>query len=185
MKTDKVSVPKNEADAHIPLSEWLEWDKSVGSKMNLVNLLTIYCNVEWPNFRSSIYALSELSNKEYQKENWTKACTDVWTKYCAIFETLDCDCVGNNDLNYIRGFIGSTLSDDSEALALYNMVDYAFRYIYILGEYKSNKFYLSSPLWDELVSLSKKALDVFLKNEEEAKKTNPCPWKVGYPEGSG
>lgn len=141
----------------------------------------IYCNVCYPNIRRThIYLLSELADIEYQKNNWDS----VYYEFKGTMEDLNYDDFVLDPISAFEADIGfNVIVSQEEAEICYGFYLIANKIHKKLGYNQPNEVYFNSPLWHELSRVSKKALDIFLKNEEEAKKTNPCPWQWDDPVG--
>lgn len=146
-----------------------------------VNPPKIYCNIYYPHIRGSqIYWFSELADIDYQRNNWD----NVYYEFRGIIEDLNYDDFVLDPISAFEADIGcNVIVSQEEAQICYDFYLIANRIHKELGCDQPNEVYFNSPLWHELARVSKICLDIFLKNEEEAKKTNPCPWQDGDPVG--
>ncbi|MBN9344348.1 MAG: hypothetical protein J0H87_08310 [Holosporales bacterium] len=123
-----------------------------------------------------LFSLQRLSDKEYQSENWVDPnyLHSFWDTFLFDLEFLYDDLV---IYEHPEDGIGYVLLNQEEAdilRPLYNALDDVCEKI---GEKQPDSSYINSPLWDKVIRAAEGAFKIFIKNEEEAKKVNPHPWR--------
>ncbi len=145
----------------------------MGSKINMAD---IYSRIHFPQMRQIlIFALKNLSNKEAQMKEWVSS-----TAAHRFWDTMKFDIdVIYNDLNLHENpedQLGYSLVSQEEIDVMQSVIKALDAVYDQIGPKQPDSAYINSPLWDEVVESAQAALEVFLANEEEARKINPHPW---------
>ncbi len=139
--------------------------------------MEIYSKIKLPQMRQMlVFSLQDLSNPLYQKEKWIskKYHHGFWNNLELNLEFLYDDIVVYERPEDAIGYVLVNWEENEILRPLYKALDDVCEKI---GENQPDSSYMDSPLWDRVVEAAAAALKVFLKNEEEAKKTNPKAWQ--------
>jgi hypothetical protein len=122
-----------------------------------------------------IQALKELSDKEKQEKDWVSKGTGraFWGKFIDYWDVFDLLELNINP----EEKIGFSIYDKKEYLALQPLYKALEKIDRSKTNNNSDLENINSSLWEEVIKSATVALKVFLKNEEEAKKTNPKAWQ--------
>ena len=137
-----------------------------------------YIEVLFPSMRINVMdSLAFLSDKEIQKKEWCHLSKNYlfWSTLSIHAEFLYDDLCLYREPEDAIGYVTLNQEENDAMKIFYDTLD---KFYDATGQDpQPDEFYFTSPLWDEVVEAAKKALEVFLKNEE-AKKTNPNPYRV-------
>lgn len=121
--------------------------------------------VKYTQFRCRvIFTIRNLADREMQLKKWVKDYRDdaYWWSLSLAIDVLF------NDLNIEEKpetLVGPILRDEGELKALLSVAHILDRIMEETGYQKSDKEYIESPLFDELISTSNAAFKVFMANE--------------------